>query len=299
MKLVFMGTPEFAGISLERLYNKGHDITGVFTQADKPKNRGMKVSFSPVKELALEHGTPVFQPSKLSAGLFDGLCFDLIAVVAYGRMLPREVLELPPLGCINIHGSMLPKFRGASPIQHAIMSGEKETGVTSQYMAEAMDAGDILLSVKTQIGEDETAADLYERLGKLGAGLLCETIEAIERGEAVPRPQNHEEATYAPLITKEMSPIDWSKSAYEIKCQVRGLIPWPVATLQLGAKTLKVYSVDITENKTKSAPGAIVSHGKAGLEIACGDGAVIITKLQAPGGKIMTAAEYLRGNPVI
>ena len=294
-----MGTPEFARLSLERLYSEGHDITGVFTQADKPKNRGMKVSFSPVKELALEHGTPVHQPLKLSSGLFADLCFDLIAVVAYGRMLPREILEMPPLGCINIHGSLLPKFRGASPIQHAIMSGEKETGVTSQYMAEAMDAGDILLSAKTEIGEDETTSDLYDRLGTLGAELLCETIEAIEMGEAIPKPQNHEEATYAPLITREMSPIDWSKSAYEIKCKVRGLTPWPVATMQLGNKTLKVYSADITSNETKCAAGAVVSHGKAGLEIACGDGTVIITKLQAPGGKIMTAAEYLRGNPVL
>ena len=299
MKLIFMGTPEFARVSLERLYNDGHDITGVFTQADKPKNRGMKVGFSPVKELALEHGTPVYQPSKLSADLLNDLNFDLVAVVAYGRMLPREILEMPSLGCINIHGSLLPKYRGASPVQHAIMSGAKETGVTSQYMAEAMDAGDIIMSAKTQIGEEETASDLFDRLGKIGAGLLCETIDAIKRGEAVRRPQNHDEATYAPLITREMSPIDWSISAYEIKCKVRGLIPWPVATMQLGDKTLKVYSVDVTSNKTNCAAGTVVSHGKAGLEIACGDGTVIISKLQAPGGKIMTAAEYLRGNPVL
>jgi len=298
MKIIFMGTPDFARVSLERLYNDGHDIVGVFTQADKPQNRGMKVGVSPVKQLALEHDTPVYQPTKLSAGVMDDLHCDLITVVAYGKKLTNEILEKPPLGCINIHGSLLPKYRGASPIQHAILNGEKETGVTSMYISEEMDTGDILYTLKTHIGDDETSADLYDRLGLLGAQLLSKTIDSIQRNDAVPKPQNHNEATYAPLLTKEISPIDWNTSAYMIKNKVRGLIPWPVATMELGGKTLKVYSVDITSNQTENIPGTIISHGKAGLEIACADGTVIIKQLQAPGGKIMSAADYLRGNPI-
>ena len=299
MRIVFMGTPEFARKSLDRLYSDGHDIAGVFTRADKPRNRGMKLSFTPVKELALEHGSPVYQPVKLSAELFDDIDCELIAVVAYGRILPKEILVLPELGCINIHGSILPKYRGASPIQHAILSGDKETGVTSMYMSEGIDDGDILYTRKTQIGEDETAADLSERLGILGAGLLSDTIAMIGRGEAVRTPQDHNEATFAPLLTKEISPVDWSDSAYEIKCKIRGLIPWPVATMELGGKVLKIFSADITANQTGKAPGTVVSHGRAGLEIACADGTVIVKELQAPGGRRMLAADYLRGNMIV
>jgi len=298
MRIVFMGTPEFARKSLERLYKDGHDITGVFTQADKPRSRGMKLSYSPVKELALKHGSTVYQPSKLSAEIFESIDCDLIAVVAYGKLLPKEILEIPAFGCINIHGSLLPKYRGASPVQHAILCGEKETGVTSMYLSEGMDAGDILYTRTTQIGEDETAGELFERLSIMGAELLSFTIDMIGRGEAASSPQSHEEATYAPLLTKEISPIDWSKSAYEIKCKVRGLIPWPVATMELGGKVLKVFSVDITANQTSTTPGTVISSGKSRLEVVCADGTVIINELQAPGGRIMSAAEYLRGNTI-
>ena len=298
MRVVFMGTPEFARKSLERLYNDGHDITGVFTRADKPRNRGMKLSYSPVKELALKHGSKVYQPAKLSAELFENIDCDLIAVVAYGRLLPKEILEIPALGCINIHGSLLPKYRGASPIQHAILCGEKETGVTSMYLSEGMDDGDILYKSTTQIGEDETAGELSDRLGVMGAELLSFTIDMIGRGDAASSPQSHDEATFAPLLTKDISPIDWSKSAYEIKCKVRGLIPWPVATMELGGKVLKVFSVDITANQTSITPGAVIPAGKSRLEIACKDGTVIINELQAPGGRVMSAADYLRGNTI-
>ena len=293
-----MGTPEFARKSLERLYNDGHDIAGVFTRADKPRSRGMKLSYSPVKELALKHGTAVYQPSKLSAKLFENIDCDLIAVVAFGMLLPKEILEIPVFGCINIHGSLLPKYRGASPIQHAILCGEKETGVTSMYLSEGMDDGDILYARATQIGDDETAGQLYERLGETGAELLSYTIDKIGCGEAGSSPQNHNEATYAPLLTKDMSPIDWSKSAYEIKCKVRGLVPWPVATMELGGKVLKVFSVDITDNQTQITPGAVIPAGKSRLEIACADGTVIVNELQAPGGRAMSAADYLRGNNI-
>ena len=304
MRIVFMGTPDFSAASLERLYSDGHDIAGVFTQPDKPKNRGMKMSFSPVKEIALKNGTPVYQPESLKNGealdFLHNLRCELIAVVAYGKFLPREMLELPPLGCVNVHGSILPKYRGSAPIQWAVLNGEKETGVTTMYMAEEMDAGDMIFTKTTPIGEGETAGELYDRLGILGAELLGETVDAISRGEAVRIPQNHSEATFAPPLKKDMARINWSDTAYEIKCKVRGMNPWPVAMAEfLNGMTYKVFSVDISGVKTEKNLGEIVSAGRNGLEVACADGTVIIKELQAPGGRRMAASDYLRGNPAI
>jgi len=302
MRIVFMGTPEFAVKSLERLYNNGHDIAYVFTREDKPRNRGMKKSITPVKEFALSCNIPVQQPDTLrdgkAADLIKELGCDLIAIVAYGKLLPKEIIDLPPLGCINIHGSILPKYRGASPIQHAILNGEKETGVTSMYLSEEMDAGDMLLFKRTDIDENETSAELSERLSILGAQLLCETIDVISQGKAVRIPQNHNEATYAPLLTRDMSPIDWTKSVDEIKCKVRGLLPWPVATMELDGKTIKVFDVDNGDNKTGEDPGSIISYGKQGLEVACNNGSIIVRTVQAPGGKKMSTPDYIRGNPI-
>ena len=302
MKILFMGTPEFASESLKRLYTDGHEIAGVFTQADKPKHRGMKVSISPVKELALSHGTPVFQPVTLrdvkTVELIRDLRCELIAVVAYGKMLPMDLIAIPPLGCINIHGSLLPKYRGASPVQHAIINGEKETGVTSQYISKEMDAGDILLVKKTLIEDDETSVELMKKLSHLGAELLSETVRSISQGGVERKPQNHNEATYAPLLTKDMSPVDWTKSAFAIKCLVRGLQPWPVAVMTLGNQLIKIFSVDIKEEYSGKKPGSIISAGKHGIEVACGDGSVFIKELQAPGGKRMSAADYIRGNAI-
>ena len=299
MKIVFMGTPDFARRSLEVLYADGHDITGVFTQADKPRNRGMKLSFSPVKEFAVEKNLEVFQPDKLSAEIFSELEFDLIAVVAYGKLLPVDVLALPHLGCVNIHGSLLPKYRGAAPIQHAVLSGDRETGVTSMYMSKKMDEGDIILTRKTQIGEQETSADLFERLSVIGAELLSETVREIEAGTAPRVSQNHDKATYAPMLTRDMSPIDWTCTSDEISAKVRGLIPWPVATMELGEKTVKVLSIDVTNNKTELQPGSIITDNKTKLEIVTGDGSVIINKLQASGGKAMSAVDYMRGARIL
>ena len=294
-----MGTPEFAVKSLERLYKDGHDIAGVFTGADKPRNRGMKLAVSPVKELALTKGTPVYQPVSLkdgeSAEIIKSLQCDLIVVVAYGKKLPLEILEIPPLGCINIHGSLLPKYRGAAPVQYAVLNDEKETGVTSMYIAEEMDAGDMLFTKKTKIEDDETSLDLFVRLSDLGAELLSETIVAISEGTAVRIKQNTDEVTYAPMLTKEMSPIDFNKTAREIKAQVRGLIPWPVATMQFEDCNLKVYSVGIGAEKSVDSPGTVVSKGKQGIKVACLDGTVLITEVQAAGGKRMTAADFLKG----
>jgi len=302
MRIIFMGTPEFAAESLKQLYSSGHDIAGVFTQADKPRNRGMKMSFSPVKELALAHGIPIYQPVTLKDGIAAGIIKDLqcelICVVAYGKLLPAEILKIPPLGCINIHGSILPKYRGASPVQHAILNGEKETGVTSMYLVEEMDAGDILFVKKTVINDDETSSALLTRLGVIGAQLLCETVDAMSRGEIKRLPQNHNEASYAPLLTKDMSPIDWTQSAYMIKCKVRGLQPWPAATMNLDGNIVKVFSVDITGQSHGKRPGSIVSAGLQGIEVACSDGSVTVKELQAPGGKRMSAADFLRGNRI-
>jgi len=299
MRIVFMGTPEFAAKSLERLYKDGHDIAGVFTQSDKPRNRGMKLSFSPVKELALANNTPVFQPNTLKDGVVANIIrelnCDLLALVAYGKILTKEIIDLPPYGSINIHGSILPKYRGASPIQHAILNGDTETGVTSQYIVEEMDAGDIILVKRTAIGEDETSGELFERLCILGAELLSETVEAIAKGTAQRKLQNLGEVTYAPKLTREMSPIDWTKTAFEIKNKVRGLSPWPAETMELDTKTLKIFSVDISDKQVHETPGSIISTGKEGIEVACADVSVIIREVQAPGGKRMHAADYLRG----
>ena len=302
MRIVFMGTPEFARKSLQRLYDDGHEIVGVFTQEDKPRNRGMKVSFSLVKELAVSFSTPVYQPLSLKDGKaaddIRRLCCDLIVVVAYGKMLTNEILDIPPLGCINIHGSILPKYRGAAPIQHAILNGDTETGVTSMYISQQMDAGDMLMFKKTAIGENDTSADLFEKLSDLGAELLSETVYAISKGSAKRIPQNPDEVTYAPLLTKDMSPIDWTKSAKEIDRKVRGLYPWPTATMILDGKTIKVLSVSPVENILDKRPGSIVSHGMDELVITCADGTVRINELQAPGSRKMSVADYLRGNPV-
>ncbi|MCL2222485.1 MAG: methionyl-tRNA formyltransferase [Oscillospiraceae bacterium] len=300
MKIVFMGTPEFALKSLARLYADGHEITGVFTQADKPRNRGMKLSYSPVKEFALEKNLPIFQPEgKLSADIFSGIEFDLITVVAYGKLLPVNVLALPRFGCVNIHASLLPKFRGAAPIQHAVLSGEKETGVTSMYMAEKMDAGDIIFTEKTPIGEHETSGDLFSRLSILGAELLSKTVREIEAGRANRTPQNHAEATYAPMLKKEMSPIDWSCSSKQISCKIRGLNPWPMATMELSGKSVKILTAEISDTKTELPPGQIITDNRTKLEVVTGDGTVCIKLLQAPGGKAMSAADYMRGNRVV
>ena len=300
MRIVFMGTPDFAKKALERLYTDGHDIAGVFTQPDKPRDRGMKVSCSPVKALAVEYGVPVFQPASLNdraivETLRDLQC-ELLAVVAYGKLLPAEALEIPRYGCINIHASLLPKYRGAAPIQWAIINGEKETGVTSMYVSEKLDAGDTILAYRTQIGEDETAGELYERLSVLGAELLSATVDAISRGEAVRKPQNHEEATYAPLLSKNLSLIDWEATAYRIKRKVLGLNPWPVATFKHDEISMKVFSVDISNYNTGARPGEIVSTGPHGIEVACADGSVTIKELQVSDGKRMAAADYLKGH---
>ena len=300
LRVVFMGTPGFAVPSLERLYSDGHDVAGVFTQPDKARNRGMKLSFSPVKEAAATHGTPVYQPSTLRGGeaaeMLRVLGCDIAVVVAYGKILPKEVLEIPPLGCVNVHGSLLPKYRGAAPIQWAVMNGEKETGVTSQYMGEEVDAGDILLSDKVQVGDDETAGELYERLSVLGAEVLSDTLKAISSGTAVRVPQDHSLASPAPMLSSGIRLIDWTETAHKIKCRVRGLNPKPSAVMDIGGVALKVFKAEpgdvITDGRS---PGDMVYSGKHGIIVACADRDLVISEVQPPGGRRMPAADYVRG----
>lgn len=304
MRILFMGTPDFAVASLRRLVEDGHELCGVLTQPDKPKNRGHKLTPTPVKEYALTQNLPVFQPVTLrndeSLDLVRSLKPELIVVAAYGKLLPEEILNVPPRGSINVHSSLLPKYRGAAPINWAVLNGETETGVTIQYMAPELDAGDILLQKSTPIGETEDAQALTARLAELGAEALSETVRALEDGTAARTPQDHDRHTYAPKLGKELSPVDWTRSAHEISCQVRGLIPWPCATTDaIGGGELKLYAVLETGEETAARPGAVIAAGKRGIDVACGDGRVLrVTELQAQGGKRMTASAYLLGHPI-
>lgn len=303
MRIVFMGTPDFAAASLQKLIDENYNIVGVFTQPDKPRGRGMDMAFSEVKTLALENGLTVYQPTTLRDGealaQLKALQPDLIVVVAYGKILPAEILNLPPLGCINVHGSLLPKYRGSAPIQWAVLNGDRTTGVSTMYLAERMDAGDVIFSAETEIGERETSGELFDRLMDMGAQLLHKTLCAIAEGSAPRTPQNEAEATYTTMLDKSMCPIDWTKSPREIGKWVCGLQPWPVATAEIAGDTFRIFEVEATENRTDRAPGSVVSAGKAGIEIACGTGeTVLITQLQAAGKKRMRAADYLLGHPI-
>lgn len=303
MRVVFMGTPDFAAASLAALLQTGHEIVGVFTQPDRPRGRGMALSACPVKALALEYGIPVWQPESMRAPevleLLRSLRPDLIAVVAYGRILPAEILHLPPLGCVNVHGSLLPKYRGSAPIQWAVLNGDRVTGVSTMYLSERMDAGDVIFSEETEIGEFETSGELFDRLMVMGAELLCRTLAAIEDGTAPRCPQNEAEASYTRMLDKSMCPIDWDRSPREIVKHICGLQPWPVATAEINGAVFRVFAAEYTRKRTKYAPGTIVSAGKAGIEFACGGGETLcVTELQAPGKKRMGAAEYLLGHPI-
>jgi len=303
MRVLFMGTPDFAAVSLAALYDGGFDVAGVFTQPDKPVGRKQVLTPSPVKVLAQAHGTPVYQPAKMRDGtaleLARGASPDVIAVVAYGRILPVEILALPKLGCVNIHGSLLPKYRGAAPIQWAVLNGEKETGVTAQYMAQALDSGDIIDARRVAVGDGETAGELFGRLAPIGAALLCDVLRAVGAGTAARTAQDEAEATFAPPLTKEMAQIDWNKDADEIVNLVRGLNPWPVAQALIAGTALRVYAASAAGEAPGAHPGEIVSADGGGIRVAAGRGCVLLRELQAPGGKRMAAADYLRGHPIL
>ena len=300
MRVVFMGTPDIAATCLKQILDDGFDVVAVYTQPDRPKGRGMKMVFPPVKEVAIANDIPVYQPENFRADetveQLRALQPDVVAVVAYGRILPQRVLDIPTFGCINIHASILPAYRGSAPYQWAVLNGEKETGVTAMYLCREMDAGDIIDVEKTPIGENETAGELLDRLAVLGGGLLSKTLTKIEAGSCERTPQDHEKATYAPMLDKSICPIDWEKTAQQVHDHVRGLHPWPVATAVIGGTLFKIHATVMVEGKGQ--PGEILGLTKTGLQIACGEGAVEIRSLQAEGGKRMAAPDYFRGHPL-
>ena len=303
MRVVFMGTPDFAAASLQQILSDGFEVVGVFTQPDKPKGRGMALSASPVKELALAHGIPVFQPEKMRDGTaleaLKGLSPDILAVVAYGRILPPEILEVPGFGAVNVHGSLLPKYRGAAPIQWAVLNGDKVTGVTTMYLANEMDTGDIIYTEETPIGEFETSGELYDRLKLMGAKLLSRTLRDIENGTAPRRAQEHDKASYVKMLDKSLCPLDFTKPARMVIKQICGLQPWPVATLTIGKDCFRVFSACYGSKNCGAVPGTILDTKGKGIEVACGDGeSIVITELQAPGKKRMSAENFLRGHPI-
>lgn len=299
MRILFMGTPDFAVPSLARLIDDGHEIVGVLTQPDKPQGRKMKLTPPPVKVLAQEHGLPVHQPQTLKDGAIADLLEqtqpELIVVVAYGKILPAYVLDFPPHGCINVHGSLLPRWRGAAPIQWSVIAGDKYAGVTTMQMAQGLDTGDMLLTYRAEIGARETAGELFDRLAQAGAGLLHDTIEQLD--QITPQPQEESAACYASMLDKDMARIDWSKSAREIDCLIRGLNPWPVALTELSGARMKVFAAEM--ESAKGRPGEVLeADAKKGLLVACGEGALRLTEIQMVGGKRMRAQDYLRGHAI-
>lgn len=299
MRVVFMGTPDFAVPSLQALVDEGYEVAAVYTQPDKPVGRKQVLTPPPVKERALELGLPVHQPTKLRDGTvaaqLRGYAPDLIVVVAYGRVLPKEILDIPLMGCVNVHGSLLPKYRGAGPIQWAVINGERETGVTTMYMGEGLDTGDMLLKSATPIGENETAGELFDRLCIIGADCLKATVKGLLAGEITPIPQDDAAATHAPMLDKSLSELDFTKSAQELHDLVRGLNPWPIAHTTYGQKRLKVFATRPV--KGSGEPGTVLDAER--FVIACGEGALQLLEVQLEGGKRMKAEDFLRGKPII
>lgn len=300
MKLIFMGTPDFAAVSLKKLIEKGYEILAVFTQTDKPKGRGNKLAFSPVKELALEQSIPIYQPKTLKDGQYDEIIReyapDAIAVAAYGKILPRSILDIPPLGCVNLHGSLLPKYRGAAPIQRSVLNGDKITGVTTMLMADGIDTGDMLEKVEAEIGENETAGELFDRLAEIGAELFAHTLGELAENRLTPQKQNEAEATYAPMLSKAEGVIDFSKPAEQVHNLIRGLSDWPCAVAYLNGKRLKIYKSEITTppSSEEFECGEIIDTKN--FIVACGNKtAVKLTSVQYDGSKRMGGCEFLRG----
>ncbi len=303
MRMVYMGTPDFAVAALERILADGHEVVGVFTQPDKPQGRKMTLTPPAVKVVAQQRGIPVYQPESFrdesQLALLQELDPEVIVVAAYGKLLPSYVLDLPKYGCINIHGSLLPKYRGAAPIQWAVINGEAYAGVTTMQMGVGLDTGDMLLKAQVEVGENETAGELFDRLAALGADLISETLRRLPEG-IVAIPQKEEESCYASMLKKDMSVIDWAKSAQDVHNLIRGLDPWPVAMTMLAGKRLKLFQSRMTDGHSEATPGTVVmAEEKKGLQICCGDGRILeITEVQLVGKKRMGACDFLRGHPI-
>lgn len=296
MKIVFMGTPDFAVPCLEALIKSGYDVCGVFTQPDKPKGRGYALAPPPVKVTALENDIPVYQPTTLKDGealtILNELSPDCIVVVAYGKILPKDILDLPRYGCINVHASLLPKYRGAAPIQWSVINGETETGVTTMYMDVGLDTGDMIMKKSCEIGENETAGQLHDKLSSLGAQLIVDTVKALENGSATREKQDDSQSCYSPMLDKSLCRIDWNQTAQQVHNKVRGLSPWPVAVASINGKKVKIHqTVKCADSGT---PGEIISLSP--LTVACGCGSVIINELQLEGKKRMDSGSFLNGH---
>lgn len=302
MKIVFMGTPEFAAESLKALYKSEHSVELVITQPDRAKNRGKKVQFTPVKEVAVEYETEIMQPEKIrnNEEIMETLTAinpDIIVVAAYGQILPEEILNLPKYGCINVHASLLPRLRGASPIQQAIVLGEEKTGVTIMQMAKGLDTGDMLTKSEIEIGS-LNGSQLHDSLAEMGGVLLVDTLKLIEEGKIVPEPQDDELATYSGLISKKDGKIDFSKSPAEIERLIRGFDPWPGAFCNLGEDVIKFWKAIPTDETTAKEDGTVLAADKDGIEVACGGKVLVVTEIQAPGKKRMAVGDYLRGHAI-
>lgn len=303
MKVLFMGTPDFAAVTLEKLIDSEHEILGVVTQPDKQKGRGHEVSFSPVKELALKAGIPVYQPIKVKDPDFmsqiETMSPEIIVVAAFGQILPKAFLDIPRYGCINVHGSLLPKYRGAAPIQYAVIDGESETGITIMHMDVGIDTGDMILQERLPIAPDETGGSLFDKMAKLGADLLLIALKQLEDGTAARIGQDNDQATYVKILNKEMGKLDFYEPAVKLDRLIRGLNPWPSAYTYLDGKTLKLWQAVVEPQSTKEAiPGEIIELRKDALVVATGEGALVIRELQLEGKKRMTADAFLRGYPV-
>ncbi|WP_066893886.1 methionyl-tRNA formyltransferase [Clostridium nigeriense] len=301
MKIVFMGTPDFAVPSLRKIIDT-FGVECIFTQPDKPKGRGKKISYSPVKEVALEHNIKVLQPIKLkddreAIEYLKELKPDFIIVVAFGQILTKEVLEIPKYGCINLHASLLPMYRGAAPLNWAIIKGEKKSGNTTMLMDVGLDTGDMLLKDEVEIPEDMTAGNLHDVLMKRGADLLIKTIEGLYNGDITPEKQEGE-TFYAKMLNKELALINWNNSAYDIHNLIRGLNPWPIAYTNYEDKSMKIYESTVLKEDSKKEPGTIISVSKEGMKVATLDGTLLIKKIQFPNGKPLTIEQYINGNEI-
>lgn len=299
MRAIFMGTPDFAVSTLERVVEAGHEVIAVYSQPDKPKGRGKAMQPTPVKEKALELGIPVYQPARVKEEAvieeIRALNPEVIIVVAFGQILPKAILDIPKYGCVNVHGSLLPKYRGAAPIQWSIIDGEEETGVTTMLMDVGCDTGDMLMKAKTPISSEDTGGSLFDRLAGMGADLLVETLVKLEEGSIVPEKQDDSLANYAKMLSKSTGHIDFTKTAVEIERLIRGLNPWPSAYTSLDGKTLKIWKASVKESEKKAEPGQVVNVTKDSIEIQTGEGILSLEELQLEGKKRMTADAFLRG----
>ncbi len=302
MKIVFMGTPDIAVGCLQKIIDEKHDILGVVTQPDKPVGRGKKMGMPPVKELALKYDIPVYQPIKARdeefVQILKDLNPDLIVVVAFGQILPKAILDIPKFGCVNVHVSLLPKYRGAAPINWVIINGEDKTGVTTMYMDEGLDTGDMILTSEFDLNDEITAGELHDIMKEEGAKVLKETIDLIAKGEAPRIPQNHEEFTYAPMMNKTLGHIDFSKPAKEIHNLVRGVNPWPSAYTTYKDQTMKVWKTKVLDETSEKKAGTILKVDKEGIRVSTNDNVLLIKEIQMPGKKRVLVEEYIKGNSI-